>query len=53
MPPSVASIYCVVLVALILSIGEVMPFCSYYIKKGLVYVIIAALSGRHRTKVSN
>ena len=46
MPPSVASIYCATLVALILSISKVMPSYSYYIKKGLVYIIIAAPSSR-------
>ena len=44
MPPSIASIYCTALVTLILSISEVMPSCSYYIKKGLVYIAIVALS---------
>ena len=44
MPPSIASIYYTALVALILSIGEVMPSCSYYVEKGLVCVIIAAPS---------
>ena len=44
MPPSIASIYYAALVALILSISDVMPSCSYCIKKGLVYIIIAALS---------
>ena len=46
MPPSVASVYCTALVALILSISKVMPSCSCYIKKGLVYITITALSGR-------
>ena len=40
MPPLVASIYCVVLIALILFISEIMPSCSCYIEKGLVYIII-------------
>ena len=44
MPPSIASIRCAALIAFILSIGEVMPSCSCCIKKGLVYVIIMALS---------
>ena len=44
MPPSLASIYYAALIAFIFSIGEIMPFCSYYVKKGLVCVIIAALS---------
>ena len=30
------------LITLIISISKVMPFYSYYIKKGLVYIIIAA-----------
>ena len=30
------------LITLIISISEVMPSYSYYIKKGLVYIIIAA-----------
>ena len=46
MPPSLASIYYIALVALILSVSKVMPSCSRYIKKGLVYVVIIALSGR-------
>ena len=44
MPPSVASVRHAVLIALILSISEVMPSCSYYIKKGLVYITITAPS---------
>ena len=44
MPPLLASIYYATLVTLILSISEVIPSCSYYIKKGLVYIVIAALS---------
>ena len=44
MPPSIASICYTVLIALILSIGKIMPFYSYYVKKGLVYIIIIALS---------
>ena len=32
------------LITLIISISKVMPSYSYYIKKGLVYVIIAAPS---------
>ena len=46
MPLSVASIYCAALIALILSISEVMSSCSYYIKKGLVYIAIMSLSSR-------
>ena len=46
MPPSVASACRAVLIALILSISEVMPSYSCYIEKGLVYVAIAAPSGR-------
>ena len=45
MPSSEASIYYAALIALILFISEVIPSCSYYIKKGLVYVTIAALFG--------
>jgi len=44
MPPSVASVYYAVLVALILSISEVMPSYSYCVKKGLVCVVIVSLS---------
>ncbi len=44
MPPSIASIYYTVLITLILSTNKVMPFYSYYIKKGLVYITIMALS---------
>ena len=46
MPSFITTIHYTVLVALILSISEVMPSCSYYIKKGLVYIIIIAPSGR-------
>ena len=45
-PPSIASIYCATLVALIFFIGKVMPSCSCYIKKGLIYVAITAPSSR-------
>ena len=34
------------LITLIISISKVMPSYSYYIKKGLVYIIIIAPSGR-------
>ena len=34
------------LVSLILSLGEVMPLYSYYIKKSLSYIAILAPSGR-------
>ena len=30
------------LVSLILSLGEIMPSCSYYMEKGLIYIIIIA-----------
>ena len=46
MPPSIASIYCVTLITLILFISKVMPSCSCYVKKGLIYITIAALSSR-------
>ena len=46
MPPSIASLRRAILVTLILLINKVMPSCSCYIKKGLVYIMIAALSGR-------
>ena len=36
--------YCFKLVAVILSLGEIMPTYSYYTEKGLVCVIIIALS---------
>ena len=45
MPPSLTSVYYAALVAFILSVSEVMPSCSYYIKKGLVYIIIISLFG--------
>ena len=32
------------LVAIILFFSKIMPTCSYYIEKGLVYIIITALS---------
>ena len=36
------SIYRAKLVAVIFSLSKVMPFCSYYKEKKLVYIIIAA-----------
>ena len=33
------------LVAVILLLGEIMPTCSHYIEKGLVYIIIMAPLG--------
>ena len=44
MPPSVASVCYTAFIAFILSISKIMPSCSYYVKKRLVYVIIMALS---------
>ena len=46
MPPvrSTASIYYAALITLILSISKVMPSYSYCVKKGLIYIIIMALS---------
>ena len=32
------------LVAVILSLNKIIPTCFYYIEKGLVYIIIIALS---------
>jgi hypothetical protein len=32
------------LIAVILLLGEIMPTCSYYAEKGLVYITITALS---------
>jgi len=46
MPPLLASMRRAAFVVLILSISEVMPFCSHCIKKGLVCITIAALFGR-------
>ena len=34
------------LITLIISISKVMPSCSYYVEKGLVYIMIAAPSSR-------
>ena len=31
------------LVSLVLSLSKIMPFYSYYAKKGLIYITIAAL----------
>ena len=45
-PPSIASIHYAILITLILSISKVMPSCSCCIKKGLMYIIIIALSSR-------
>jgi hypothetical protein len=46
MPPIkfIASVYCKRLILLILSLGEIMPSCSHYIEKWLLYIIITALS---------
>ena len=46
MPPirSSASKYYNKLITLIISISKVIPSYSYYIKKGLTYIIIAASS---------
>ena len=49
MPPirslaSKYSAYYFKLVAIILSLSEIIPTCSYYIEKGLVYIAITALS---------
>ena len=46
MPPFIAFIYYTTLIALILSVSEVMPSCSCCIEKGLVYVTIVSLSSR-------
>ena len=51
MPPirSLASKYSAYyskLVAIILFLSEIIPTCSYCIEKGLVYIIITALSSR-------
>ena len=35
--------YCFKLVAIILLLSEIMPTCSYCVKKGLVYITIIAL----------
>jgi len=39
-------------VALVLSLGEVMPLCSCCAKEGLVYIAIAAPSGRQPSSCS-
>ena len=44
MPPSIASICYTILITFILSINKIMPSYFYYIKKGLIYIIIMALS---------
>ena len=38
--------YCSKLVAIILLLSKIMPTCSHYAEKGLVYTIIIALSSR-------
>ena len=38
------SIYCSKLVAIILLLSKIIPIYSYYVEKGLVYIIIIALS---------
>ena len=40
-----ASKRCAYTTAVILSLGKIMPSCSRYIKKKLVYIAIAALFG--------
>ena len=40
---SLASECCTYIIALILLLGEIMPIYSCCVKKGLVYIIIAAL----------
>jgi hypothetical protein len=42
---SLASIYCILLAASISLDGEIISPYSYYVKKGLVYIIIIALFG--------
>ena len=46
MPPSIASMCYTALIALILSINKIIPSCFYCVKKGLVCIIIVALSSR-------
>jgi len=46
MSPSIASVRRTILITLILLVSKVMPSYSYYIKKGLIYITIAAPSGR-------
>ena len=41
-PPSVASVHYAVLIIFILSVSEVIPSCSYCVKKGLVYIVITS-----------
>ena len=38
--------YCFKLIAVILSLGKIIPTYSYYTEKGLVYIIIIAPLGR-------
>ena len=54
MPPirSSASKYCAYIVALILSLGVIMPIYSCYTEKKLVYIIIAAFFGRQPSSCS-
>ena len=49
MPPirSLASERRACVIAVILLLGEIMPFYSRYEEKKLVYIVIAALSNRH------
>ena len=46
MPPirSLASKCCIYIISVILLLSEIMPMCSRYIKKKLVYITIAAPS---------
>ena len=38
--------YYTYIILVILLFSEIMPLCSYYIKKGLVYIIIMSLFSR-------
>ena len=38
--------HCALLVLIIISLSEIMPTCSRYVKKKLLYIIIAALFSR-------
>ena len=40
-----ASKRCIYIIAVIFSLSEIIPTCSYYVLKGLVYVIIIAPLG--------
>ena len=50
---SLVSKHCTYIIAMILSLGEIMPIYSYYAEKKLIYIIITAPSNRQFFLVLN